>query len=343
MKAYLLYRDADLDLDRPLPPNEAALSHDLELGVLLLAMARGDEFLREVARSVLHARLSSVDDIRYRQDILSDCIRNPKLVAQMYGLAAQAVNAERGIHSDSFSSPGYILHRSMEALQLFDGVLKKLRSIADEQATQFTSAGFTRFFHMMRSELDDAYFQEVQQHLSRLRFRDGMLVSARLGAANAGTNYVLRRRPAGRPGILGRLPGQGRVPGYVLTVADRDVSDHRTLADLRDKGLNQVANALAQSAEHIRSFLVMLRRELGFYIGCLYLHEQLTRKGEPLCMPVPLPVGELALYGRGLYDPCLALSLQYRVVGNDLDADLLLILADSDLAAPDVHAIPDLS
>jgi len=41
MKAYLLYRDADLDPDRPLLPNEAALSQDLELGALLQAMARG--------------------------------------------------------------------------------------------------------------------------------------------------------------------------------------------------------------------------------------------------------------------------------------------------------------
>jgi MutS domain V len=321
MKAHLLYRDADLDLDRPLPPNEAALSQDLELGVLLQAMARGDEFLREVARSVLHASLTAAEDIRYRQDILSDCLRHPTPVLQMYGLASEAVKAERGIYRDMFSNPAYILHRSVEALQLFDGVLRQFRRIADEQAASFTSAGFAKFFRVLRNELDDAYFEEVQQHIRKLRFRDGMLVSARLGAANAGTGYVLCSPPAGRPGILGRLPGQGRIPGYLLTVADRDVSGHRTLSHLRDKGLNQVADALAQSAEHIRNFLAMLRRELAFYVGCLHLHDQLTRQGEPLCIPLPLPAGKLALSGRGLYDPCLALSLQRRVVGNDVDAD----------------------
>jgi DNA mismatch repair ATPase MutS len=132
---------------------------------------------------------------------------------------------------------------------------------------------------------------------------------------------VLLRSPAARPRFRGRMPGQDRTPGYLLTVADRHVSGHRTLSDLRDKGLNDLADALAQSAGHIRSFLVMLRRELGFYIGCLQLHDRLTRQGEPLCMPVPLPAGKLALSGRGLYDACLALSTRHRVVGNDLDAD----------------------
>lgn len=159
MKSYLLYRDADLDLDRPLPPNAAALSQDLELGVLLQGMAGGDEFLGEVARSVLHASLTSPEDIRYRQDILTDCIRHPEPVLQMYGLAAEAVTTERGIYSDMFSSPGSVLRRSVEALHLFDRVLRQLRSVAEEQIATFTSAGFSRFFGMLRSELDDAYFE----------------------------------------------------------------------------------------------------------------------------------------------------------------------------------------
>ena len=49
--------------------------------------------------------------------------------------------------------------------------------------------------------------------------------------------------------------------------------------------MNLVANALAQSADHIKSFFTVLRLELGFYVGCLNLHERLDAKGEPTCIP----------------------------------------------------------
>jgi DNA mismatch repair ATPase MutS len=82
-----------------------------------------------------------------------------------------------------------------------------------------------------------------------------------------------------------------------------------------------VANALAQSTDHILSFFQMLRTEVAFYIACLNLHAQLRQMGERTCMPVPAHAGERKLSFRGLYDLSLALSMGQRVVGNDLNAD----------------------
>ena len=76
---------------------------------------------------------------------------------------------------------------------MFVGRLKKLRHIADEQSNQFESDGFTAFFAMLRRELDDEYFAEIQTHLKTLKFRDGVLISAGLGKGNKGIHYVLRK------------------------------------------------------------------------------------------------------------------------------------------------------
>jgi DNA mismatch repair ATPase MutS len=65
----------------------------------------------------------------------------------------------------------------------------------------------------------------------------------------------------------------------------------------------------------------MLRAELGFYVGCLNLHERLAEKGEPSCFPEPVAADTRALGAHGLYDVCLALRTQAGVVGNELDAD----------------------
>nr|WP_276316469.1 type IV secretory system conjugative DNA transfer family protein [Mesorhizobium tianshanense] len=41
---------------------------------------------------------------------------------------------------------------------------------------------------MLRDELGDDYFAEVQEHLKELKFRNGVLISAELGAGNKGTS-----------------------------------------------------------------------------------------------------------------------------------------------------------
>jgi len=90
---------------------------------------------------------------------------------------------------------------------------------------------------------------------------------------------------------------------------------------MRNVGLDLVANALAQSADHVRSFFEVLRMELAFYVGCLNLHDRLTAKGEPVCFPHPVPAGERTHRFEGLYDPCLSLYLTQRAVGNTASGD----------------------
>ena len=219
-----------------------------------------------------------------------------------------------------WSSPDTILSRSVQVLEFFVGMLKRLRALADEHAAGFRSEGFRRFFTMLASELDDAYFQTLQDHLGTLKFRGGVLISAELGRGNKGTRYVLRRPPE-EGNWLQRLSARSRRSSYSFQLPERDENGAKALEDLRGQGINLVADALAQSTDHILSFFTMLRSELGFYVGCLNLHEQLAGKGEPTCLPEPMAPGEPQLAFEGLYDVCLTLHLDARAVGNDLQAD----------------------
>ncbi|EQD30876.1 DNA mismatch repair protein MutS domain protein, partial [mine drainage metagenome] len=100
-----------------------------------------------------------------------------------------------------------------------------------------------------------------------------------------------------------------RRPGaYSFTVAERDETGHRKLSSLTDRGVDLVANTLAQSNDHILGFLSVLRAELAFYIGCQRLRERLGALGLPTCPPVPLPSAERRHTFSGLYDISLALQ-----------------------------------
>ena len=100
----------------------------------------------------------------------------------------------------------------------------------------FQSEGFTRFFAMLDAELDDAYFATVDEHLKRLRFRGGVLISAQLGKGNEGTDYLLHW-PNEQKRSLAEMVRAARTPVYSFRIHPRDEHGARALADLRDRGL----------------------------------------------------------------------------------------------------------
>jgi len=180
---------------------------------------------------------------------------------------------------------------------------------------------------MLREELDNAYFEEVGQHLQELKFRDGVLISARLGRGNKGSDYALRLPNEDQRGWINRLLSKGP-PNYTFHIHPRDESGGRALSELEDRGKSRVADALQQSTAHILSFFDMVRTELAFYVGGLNLHERLRALNEPISYPEPASSTRRRLEFDNLYDPCLALSMEHQVVGNrvhERDKDLVMI------------------
>ncbi len=321
MKAFLLYRDRDFDLQRRLPPNAPALTQDLELSTLFNAMALGDKFLLEVAQKAVLSSATDLDTIRYRQHILRDCLKNASIVREIYTIAVEAIEGEKKNYLGMLSRyPSWVLSRSIEVLQMFVGLLKKLKQLAEDHADAFESEGFTAFFAMLNRELDEDYFARVQQHLRALKFPHGVLISGELGQGNKGTKYVLRQLPGKRQNWIERILAE-KPSTFGFTIDDRDESGAQALSDLKDRGINLVANALGQSTDHVLSFFTMLRTELAFYLGCLNLHAHLAQLGEPICFPRPLAPGERRHTFQGLYDVSLALTMKQRIVGNDVHAD----------------------
>lgn len=240
MKAFLLYRDSDpAQADLPLPPNAPELINDLALNPVIEAMADGDEFLRDVALRTVMASMSAPDDIIYRQQILVDCLEHPGTVRKLYGLAVEAVEAEKKIYRSIFNNyPEAVLGRSIESLNALMAVLRHLRRLAADALQDFTSPGMRRFFTMITDELSDEYFDAVDIHLRRLKFRGGVEISAGLGTANEGAGYRLRRSaaipwpartapaPVVRPGPVSPVlpdprPRRGRLPRPVNAAGPR--------------------------------------------------------------------------------------------------------------------------
>jgi hypothetical protein len=334
MRALLMYPDRDFVVpeehmvrDAPLraPQREDLrkdLWHDLDLEVILAAMAADDAALLSIARTVFATALGTDHDtIRYRQAVLRDCLAHPEPVRALHAIAVEGIS-QRQLMSWHYTSrfPGGVLYDATAILESFGNVLRRLRAFADEHTEQFTSPGLRQLIAMLRRELDDAFFEELESHLATLRFNAGVLVSVGLGDGMEGVGYVLHRQQETRARWLARLL---RVPpaGFTIRVPERDYAGARAVAELRDRGIVRVANIAAEAAEHVVGFFHMLARELGFYIGCLNLRDALESIQLPVCLPDLERTGARRLRFADLHDASLALRSGRSTVGNTLDLD----------------------
>jgi hypothetical protein len=323
MKVHLLYPGRDFDFTAGLPAGHEDLIQDLELSTLLHAMAAGDKFLSEVSAKVLLTCLDDPEEIRYRQQVLADCLAQPDVIRQMYTVAAGALADKRGLwggYGGTYQNASSNLSGAVSHLEAYVARLRQLRQLTDDHAGKFRSDGLRALFATLQRELDDAYFEEISYHLGQLRFRAGVLISALLDHDNSGTGFVLRAPGDARRRWTERL-GIGPRTSYSFTIPPRDDAGGQILSDLTSRGINLVANATAQSADHIDSYFTMLKAELGFYVSCLNLAGRLAAKGAPVTVPDPAKPSSLTFSCTDLRDACLELQSPGPVVGNDVQAD----------------------
>ncbi len=317
-----MHRDRDFDLNQPSPWNAADLTQDLDLETVLRTMAGDDKFLFEVSRRALLCGVENdIDTIRYRQDSLKDCLQNPAAVRALYGFAVEIIERARkhtwGLTSHYASS---MLYNATDLLEMLVGMLRKLRETALAHSGEFKSEAFRRFFAMLAKELDDEYLATIQDHLTISKFRKGVLMSAQLGDCNESTDIVLRKPPDRQQRWFERFLRKGP-PGYTFHLAERDEAGARIFEEIRHRSISRVAVALAESADHVLSFLYLLRTELAFYVACTNLHGTLLLKGEKVCFPTPAPAGERHQRFRNLFDVALSLRMAGKIVSNTIDAD----------------------
>ncbi len=315
-----------------LPWNAEALVRDLNLDILFSSMSNDDELVFTVVRTIiLNAMKDDSATIRYRQAVLQDCLDHAGTVRKLYDLAVDA--GEKGQKQYLGLSlpryPDWMLRHSITVLGALLDPIERIRKIADAQANDFSSEGWTSFFSGIREELCDDRLIHMQRHLTELQLRDGVLMSAGLGPGNKGSDYTLHPPPRKSDGRLmqflrRRFPRFfDRTPpdAYDFAIDPRDESGARALDDVKNRAIAIAADSVGQTANHVRDFFAALRCELAFYVGCLNLHDTLSRAKCPLCVPTPQRADPHCLGGQGVYDVCLVLAGHSHVIGNDLDAN----------------------
>ena len=316
MKVHLMDQDTDFNPQQKPCFGKDTLIADLEFARILSAMAQDDTIIREVCSSALFYPLRTAREIRYRQEVLKDCINNPETVRKLYDITVETM--ERKHKSWSWLSTRQNLSSNfssaVDLLKIYTEMLLKMRNATDADMRNFHSEGFKNFISMLWQELDDDYFLQIHSLLNELKDEKGMLISAGLGNYNQGIDYVMRRKEKTHFWRHWHF-------APFFTLAPRDDAGASDFGNRRARAMNESINVLAQSAEHVESFFVILQKELAFYIGCLNLYDRLRAVGMPTCIPELLPSEEESRKYKELYDVSLALLKDSGVTGNELNAE----------------------
>ena len=146
MKAFLMHRDRDFDLD-----GRAAgqgTRHSSRTSSWTRCCERWRRATSSCSRSSKRALLLSLRDpeaIVYRQQVLADCLEHPAVVRELYALAGEALKAEksdlgRPLHWDS---PRNLLSTSVQKMELFVGFSQAAaRDGRRARGEKFSSPGF---------------------------------------------------------------------------------------------------------------------------------------------------------------------------------------------------------
>lgn len=318
MHVHLMDPDRDTDPGQPdadLPARLRDLVQDLQLDVLIDAMAGGDRLIGEVARAAILAGGATPQRARYRLEVLADAETCPDAMRELYAIAGRALAEDRALWVFASGHPELDLTRSQRLLTRLTTALEELRGLVDAYGARFASAGLRALCATVRRLLPDDYLADLRELLAVLGRETGVLMHA--GLAPGGELTDLRLRVVQRVGRF--FPHYAlRGPTYVFTLPERDQAGFDALRTLRDRALWSVARAADEAGEQVRAFFVALRRQTAFYLGWLNLRERLAAAGMAVCRPDPRADRDV-FRARGLYDPCLVLRSGAGVVPNDVD------------------------
>jgi hypothetical protein len=316
-----MYPDRGFDARSPSPEELVENFQDLELEVLLEVAARRDRYLFNVMSAAFAgAWANDVATIRYRQDILKDCLATPSIVRRLYAIVSEPFSRERSWNFNLYKqSASAMVASGVRTLQSCLDVLGRVRDTCSANRNRFSSKGFDQLLDTLERDLDDDYLEAARYDLGNLTFRKGLLLSAQVGDGGKGVATMLRK-PQPRDLSWLRRVIFPCAQGYTLQLHPRDDAGAQAFGKLQSQGLVLISDAIYQSAEHVLAFIRALRSELAFYVGCLNLKEQLDRIGESIAFP-EVGDGGRKFQCRDLRDVCLALTMGRRVVGNDVDAN----------------------
>ena len=98
------------------------------------SVKKGDAYLAETMKKVMMVPLQSPEEIRYRQDVLQDCLTREAFTCELYDIATQMLVqwdklGRKATDKSGGRSPSAVLMEDIQLLELFVKTLSRVKKL----------------------------------------------------------------------------------------------------------------------------------------------------------------------------------------------------------------------
>ncbi len=281
--------------------------------------------------------------IKHRQEVFSDMLTHPEISTTLNKLIPILTDIMelRRLEADTGDTESYL--ESITEIELYIAGISTLHAGLAPIRDSLKSSAMCTLTERICELAESDYYKELNVKLAELtnRVRD-------IRSVTIGVNLDAQLRPSSA-GVLSINPEpfrSGDVLEKILRLNFKD-DEYTCIANLVPFGKKQSENqktalALAFNSainevykQSLRSwkkivqtyvlentdFLLGLMPEIEFLVKGSALLSTLADKGLSLCKPTIPENGDRAFVAAGLYNPCVALKVDYDIVSNDIQMD----------------------
>ena len=323
MKPFLLFKQYE---DKPREKRlHRDITEDLNLNYIFKAMAQGDTYLYDTAKSIVLDSITDINNIFYRQDVLRDCINNKYIIKKLYNIASDAINEAE--YYVQYNKPNYArmisvsvkVFNAVGLLELLAEKLKYIRSAIDSTKYKFQSKGMNKFCDQLKKFFTDEFFQRVKQHITDLKSTtEGtkIIIGSRIGNGMKGCGHILRNIASSKDNTKKYF--LKNFEQKVICLDNTNIIN--SAREIEDAGLVHILRLINHFNEVILDFFKSLCYECGFYHGCLNLYTTLEELYTDISFPVPVEIDRRDMIFDKLYDLSLLINEKINPISNDLSA-----------------------
>lgn len=303
---------------------------DLNLDAVCGAMAHRDADMRMgIERMLREQPACTPEDVRFRQGLIQDALRQPALFQAMFEAVREGV--ARCQAQVTQSAPGYArfetafskLRAAVELLGIQLEVIAAWKALLRQGEPEYRSEAMRRYGQAFHAFFDEEFLEDAKRQwavLSAVAQGSRVALSTRFGQGMKGSGLIVRRLlPPAAPGWRDKRPAKDTV------ILDSGSMMAKGL-ELQSAALSQMLRAVQRVNEKTLTCMRTFSTVMGFCVGGIRLANALDGLGVPRCFPEPLSANSRMLRYEKLTDLGMALSRGMLPVGNAWQGEAALIL-----------------
>ncbi len=346
MKFSLLYKNYEESREFAADPMRGAMEetiYDLSVDKAIMELCASGE-TGSYTLEVMKKPLKTVEEIEYRQAVLTDFIGSPRLLEELQDifknydtLQSDWKEMQAGIYTYGVpQTSGGILDATYEALKLTASFARKtvsyFRTVYETVGRYVVrSEGLVGIREYCREMMENRSLDEISEISSLFqrdtvdayRFKVRSETDDTLRITSASLTEVLEKEDSSLGERMKRLAARltrTAPPSDDTPEVDMGEFHLETARNILNESLYELYTVLGGIAGSIYEFFRGLSGELGFYDTGLRYVRRLLQEGAPMCMPKLLDMDEDVFRTRSLYDLHLLLEGMpiTKIVRNDV-------------------------